>query len=99
KRRLLRRVELTSGTAVTTLAHPREVFRAAMREGATSIVCVHNHPSGDPTPSAQDFAVTRQLRESGRLVEITMDDHIIIGRRATDPAGRGYYSFRDAGVL
>jgi DNA repair protein RadC len=51
KCRLIRRVELTSGTALSTLAHPREVFRVAMREGAASIVCVHNHPSGDPAPS------------------------------------------------
>ncbi len=99
KRRLLKRVELTSGTAVTTLAHPREVFRVAMREGASSIVCVHNHPSGDPTPSPQDFKVTRLLRESGQTVDIPLADHVIIGRRASDPLGRGYHSFREGGVI
>jgi DNA repair protein RadC len=99
KNRLLKRVEVTSGTANAALAHPREVFRAAIREGASAIVCVHNHPSGDPAPSAQDLQVTRQLREAARAVEIDFLDHIILGRAGADPTGRGYFSFRDAGMM
>ena len=97
--RLLKRVEITSGTATSTLAHPREVFRAAMREAAASVVCVHNHPSGDPSPSAQDLEITRQLRAAARVVEMPLLDHVIVGRPGADPAGRGFYSFRAAGVL
>jgi DNA repair protein RadC len=58
KKRLLKQVEVTSGTATSSLAHPREVFREAIRHGATAVVCVHNHPSGDPAPSAADVQVT-----------------------------------------
>jgi DNA repair protein RadC len=99
KRRLLKRVELSSGTLLATLAHPREVFRVAVREGAAAIVCVHNHPSGDPTPSPEDFRMTRTLREAAQTMEIPLEDHLILGRRATDPAGRGYHSFREMGML
>ncbi len=99
RNRLLKRVELTSGTAHATLAHPREVFRIAVREGASAIVCVHNHPSGDPSPSAPDVHVTRMLRDAARTVDITLIDHLIIGRPTADPVGKGYYSFREAGVI
>lgn len=99
KNRLLKRVEITSGTATSALAHPREVFRAAIRESACSVVCVHNHPSGDPAPSAQDLQVTRQLREAARAVDIHLIDHVIVGRATADPLGRGYYSFREAGLI
>jgi DNA repair protein RadC len=99
KNRLIKQVEITSGTATSSLAHPREVFRAAIRHGATAVVCVHNHPSGDPAPSAADVQVTRQLREAAKAVDIDLLDHVIVGRPAADPQGRGYYSFREAGVL
>jgi len=99
KNRLIRRHEATSGTASSSLVHPREVFREAIRHGASAIICMHNHPSGDPSPSSADIQVTRQLRDAARAVEIDLLDHIVIGTRAADPAGRGYYSFRDAGVL
>jgi DNA repair protein RadC len=99
KNRLLKQVEITSGTATSSLAHPREVFRAAIRHGATAVVCVHNHPSGDPAPSAADVQVTRQLREAAKAVDIDLLDHVIVGRKSVDPAGVGYYSFRDAGLL
>lgn len=99
RNRLLKQVELTSGTANATLAHPREVFRIAVREGASAIVCVHNHPSGDPTPSAPDINITRLLRDAARTVDIALIDHVILGRTAADPAGKGYYSFRGAGVI
>jgi DNA repair protein RadC len=99
KNRLLKRIEITSGTAANTLVHPREVFRAAIREGATAVICAHNHPSGDPAPSAADIQVTRQLREAAKIVDIILIDHVVIGRAAADPAGTGYYSFRTTGLL
>jgi DNA repair protein RadC len=99
KNRLLRRVEVSSGTATHALAHPREVFRAAIREGATAVVCAHNHPSGDPNPSSADLVITRQLREAATAVDIGLVDHVILGVRAADPAGLGFFSFRAAGLL
>lgn len=99
KNRLLKQVEVTSGTATAALAHPREVFRAAIRESAAAIACVHNHPSGDPAPSAPDMHVTRQLRDSAKAVDIDLLDHVIIGRPDADPLGVGHFSFRAAGIL
>lgn len=99
KNRLLRRVEVTSGTAGSTLVHPREVFREAIRASASAVICAHNHPSGDPSPSTADIRVTRQLREASVAVEIELLDHVIVGTAAADPAGLGYYSFRAAGLL
>lgn len=99
KSRLLRQVEVTSGTATAALAHPREVFRAAIRESAAAIVCVHNHPSGDPAPSAPDMHVTRQLREAAKTVDIELFDHVVVGWTEADPQGKGYFSFREAGML
>lgn len=97
--RLLECVEVSSGTANAALAHPREVFRAAVRACASSIVCVHNHPSGDPSPSAPDVEATRLLRDAARTLEIQLMDHVIVGRASADPTGRGFYSFRETGVL
>ena len=99
KSRLIKRVEVTSGIATAALAHPREVFREAIREAAVSIICVHNHPSGDPQPSPQDMHMTRQLREAAKTVAIELADHIVVGSPRNDPAGLGYYSFRAAGFL
>ncbi len=99
RNRLRKRVEVSSGTATAALAHPREVFRSAIREAAAAVVCAHNHPSGDPAPSAADIQLTRQLREAASAVDIPLLDHVIIGRRGADPLGRGYYSFREAGLL
>jgi len=99
KNRLRKLVELTSGTATATLAHPREVFRTAVQHGATAIVCVHNHPSGDPAPSGQDRQLTRLLREAARTLDIELHDHVVVGNAEADPAGLGYFSFRSAGLL
>jgi DNA repair protein RadC len=99
KNRLKKCVEVTSGTATAALAHPREVFRAAIRESSSALVCSHNHPSGDPAPSTADIQMTRLLREAAKTVEITLLDHVIIGRPGADPLGRGYYSFREAGLM
>lgn len=99
KNRPLGRVVVTMGTVGCTLVHPREVFRPAIISGASSIVCTHNHPSGDPAPSAADIRCTRQLRDAAQTVEIAMLDHIILGRRECDPLNVGFYSFRSAGLL
>ena len=99
KNRLIKQVEVSSGTATNSLAHPREVFREAIRQGATAVICVHNHPSGDPAPSSADLQVTRQLREAAKAVDIHLHDHVILGRTQSDPRGLGYYSFRQSGML
>ncbi|MDB6094893.1 MAG: hypothetical protein JWM32_2455 [Verrucomicrobia bacterium] len=99
KNRLMRCVEVTSGTATSTLAHPREILREVIREGATAFACVHNHPSGDPAPSSADLAITRQIREAARTMDIDFIDHVIVGRPGCDPAGRGFFSFREASLI
>jgi DNA repair protein RadC len=99
KNRPLGRIAVTTGTATAALAHPREVFRPAIVGGATAIICVHNHPSGDPAPSAADLHLTRQLREASKTVDIDLIDHVILGHADCDPVGLGYYSFRSAGIL
>lgn len=68
------------GTLSNTLIHPREVFYPAIRHKAASIILAHNHPSGDPTPSRQDFEVTKKLTEVGELIGIKVNDHIVIGQ-------------------
>ena len=90
--RLERDILVTRGLLNTSLVHPREVFRAAVAERAAGVVLVHNHPSGDPTPSSEDRAVTGQLAAAGALLGIPVLDHVIIGR------GR-YVSFSEAGLL
>lgn len=67
------------GIADECLVHPREVFRTAIMDGATSIILSHNHPSGDPTPSVADIKITKQLIESGKIIGIEVIDHVIIG--------------------
>ncbi|HLP00400.1 MAG TPA: DNA repair protein RadC [Opitutaceae bacterium] len=99
RNRLLRRDEVTSGTATSALVHPREVFRQAIKAGACAIIAVHNHPSGDPSPSSADLQITRQLAAAARAVEIALMDHVILGHPTRDPASRGFYSFREAGLL
>lgn len=99
KNRLRRCCELTSGTATATLVHSREVLRAVLREGGTAFAVVHNHPSGDPAPSAADLQVTRLLRAAALAVDIPLVDHVVIGRAGADPMARGFYSFREAGML
>lgn len=99
RNRLLRCAELTSGTSRQTLVRPAEVLREALRESASAIILAHNHPSGDPAPSAQDIRVTRQLREAAAVVDLHLIDHVVIGDPVADPLGLGYYSFRASGHL
>jgi DNA repair protein RadC len=91
-------VEITRGTLNSSLAHPREVFREAIRSTAAAIVLAHNHPSGDPTPSPEDVKITRQMVEAGRLIEIRVLDHIILGRPRADHR-LDYLSMREVGLV
>ncbi len=95
---LQRRVPLYRGTLTRMVVHPRDVFREAIRHNASSLVVVHNHPSGDPTPSRQDESLTRELVEAGKVLRVPLLDHVIIGCPATNRP-KGYYSFREAGKL
>ncbi len=98
-RRKLIRVELIShGLVDTILIHPREVFRSAIAANASALVLVHNHPSGDPTPSEADIRATRDLIRAGQLLKIEVLDHIILGRRTADN-GRDYASLRELGFF
>jgi DNA repair protein RadC len=88
---VLREVLITRVLLNSSLVHPREVFRAAIADAA-GIIVVHNHPSGDPTPSAEDRAATKQLVSAGRLLDVPLYDHVII-------AGDRFVSFATAGLL
>jgi DNA repair protein RadC len=99
RHRLLGLQEVSSGTATSSLLHPREVFRIALKHAAPAAIVAHNHPSGDPAPSPADRAVTRQLTEAGRVLGVELLDHVIIGRPETDPAGKGWFSFGEAGLI
>ncbi len=90
--RVTRQALITRGILNSSLVHPREVFRAAIAEAAAGIIVVHNHPSGNPAPSADDKAVTIQLVEAGRLLDMPVYDHVIVG-------GDRYFSFAEAGLL
>ncbi len=90
--RVERDITITRGILNSSLVHPREVFREAIAERAAALILVHNHPSGDPTPSPDDRMVTQQLVAAGQLLDIPVHDHVIVGR------GR-YTSFAEAGLL
>jgi DNA repair protein RadC len=92
RNRILGDVKISEGTLSSTIVHPREVFRPGIEEGAAALILVHNHPSGDPAPSAEDLAITRRLRDAGELVGIKVLDHVIV-------AASGYTSLVERGVL
>jgi DNA repair protein RadC len=98
RRKLIRIERISQGTLDTLLVHPREVFRSAILAGAAAIVLVHNHPSGDPTPSEADVKVTRDLIRAGQLLKIEVLDHVILGRR-TDQRKRDFTSLRELGYF
>jgi DNA repair protein RadC len=87
-----RPIVITRGILNSSLVHPREVFRAAIVANAAGIILVHNHPSGDAAPSADDKTVTEQLASAGRVVEIPVHDHVVIGRGS-------YFSFAEHGLI
>lgn len=89
---VIRELMVTRGTLDASVVHPREVFAPALAEAAAAVILVHNHPSGDPTPSPADREVTRQLVEAGRVLGIPVRDHVVVGN------GR-YASFLDLGLI
>jgi DNA repair protein RadC len=94
---LLRMEQISLGSVNESIAHPRDVFRPAVISSAYAVIVVHNHPSGDPSPSQSDHSLTRRLAEAAELLQIKLLDHIIIGAPAE---GRlPYFSFKEAGVL
>jgi DNA repair protein RadC len=92
RHRVLREVTASQGTLTASLVHPREVFRPALREAAAAVILVHNHPSGDPTPSREDREVTERLVQVGEILGVPVLDHVIV-------AERGYVSLRQDGGL
>jgi DNA repair protein RadC len=91
-------VEISRGLLDSSQVHPREVFREAVRTSTAAVVLVHNHPSGDPTPSAEDVRITRQLVEAGRVMGINVLDHVVLGR-STGERPRDYLSLREEGLV
>jgi len=89
--------EVSVGSMNESIAHPREIFRPAITYSAYAVIVVHNHPSGDPSPSQTDHSLTRRLAEAAELLQIKLLDHIIIG--APSDTSPGYFSFKEAGVL
>jgi len=98
RRRLIEVVKIADGTLDTLLVHAREVFKPAISAQAAAIVLVHNHPSGDPTPSEADIKVTRDLIRAGQLLKIEVLDHVILGR-ATPERTKDYVSLRELGYF
>ena len=97
KNRKIARHLITLGVVDASLVHPREVFRAAIADGATAIILAHNHPSGDPAPSSEDLRITRQLVDAGKILDVRVLDHVIIGREIE---GRpGFLSLRESGLV
>ena len=98
KNNIIDRRLVTLGILDSSLVHPREVFRGAILNNAAAIVVAHNHPSGDPTPSAEDVRITRQLLEAGKILGISVLDHVVIGRPAPDRR-QSHVSLREAGLI
>jgi DNA repair protein RadC len=92
RNQVMKKVEISRGTLDASMVHPREVFREAIRESASSVIFYHNHPSGDPHPSRADILITERLKKSGEVLGIKVLDHIIMGED-------GFYSFADQGFL
>jgi len=90
--RLIKEVFISEGTLDASIVHPRDVFREALLESAAGVILIHNHPSGNPSPSEEDLRITKQLVEAGRLLGIKVYDHIIL-------AGESHRSLADEGLL
>lgn len=92
KNQVLHKQTIFIGSLNASIVHPREVFKEAFRRSAASIICLHNHPSGDPTPSREDIEVTKRLAECGKIIGIDLLDHVIIGEQK-------YVSLKEKGYL
>lgn len=92
KNQVLHRQTIFIGSLNASIVHPREVFKEAVKRSAASIICAHNHPSGDPTPSQEDIQVTQRLKECGKMIGIELLDHIVIGDRT-------FISLKEKGYL
>jgi DNA repair protein RadC len=97
KRQLIKVATVSQGSVNESLAHPREVFKPAIVHSAYSFILVHNHPSGDPSPSEADLQLTRRMLEASRILLLQLVDHVIIGAPA--PGRSSYFSFKEAGVI
>ena len=98
RKRLIRVEEISEGLLDTILVHPRDVFRAAITANAAAVILIHNHPSGDPTPSDADIKVTRDLIRASHILKIEVVDHIIIGRASAERA-KDYSSLKELGYF
>jgi DNA repair protein RadC len=92
KNHVISREEISVGSLSASIVHPREIFNMPLRKSAASVILVHNHPSGDPSPSQEDLEVTRRLVDAGNILGISVRDHIIIGDGC-------FFSFREKGLL
>jgi DNA repair protein RadC len=97
KQQLIKVATVSQGSVNASLAHPREVFKPAIVLSAYSFILVHNHPSGDPSPSEADMRLTRRILEASRILQINLLDHVIIG--APTPGRSSYFSFKEGGVI
>ena len=98
RRKLIRIEKISQGTLDSVIIHPREVFKTAISANASAIVIVHNHPSGDPTPSDSDIKVTRDLIRAGQVLKIDVLDHVILGKQ-TSERPQDYVSLRELGYF
>ena len=98
KLRLIHCYEITRGLLNQTLVHAREVFREAISSSAAHLILVHNHPSGDPTPSSDDIRSTREVLQAGKVLGIPLLDHVIVGRTCSSNH-RGYVSLKEMGIF
>ncbi len=89
--------EISTGSVNESIAHPREIFRPAIIHAAYAFILVHNHPSGDPSPSEADLRLTRRIQEAAQLLQVRLVDHVIIGMPG--PNTPGFFSFKEAGLL
>ena len=92
KNHVISREEISVGSLSASIVHPREIFSIPMRKSAASVILIHNHPSGDPSPSQEDLEVTRRLVDAGNILGIAVRDHIIIGDGC-------FFSFREKGLI
>ena len=98
KNGLIKKCEVSRGSLNASIVEPREVFKDAIAASAASMILVHNHPSGDPTPSSEDIAVTKRLVKAGELLNIAVLDHIILGHRTTK-RDQDFVSLKELGLM